>query len=125
VKLTDDDLATLRLDTFTTLCAERKLDVKETEYVTRGEQIQDIADWRPFLQALFEIEARGDVRVAYGNSGQYLVELVQKRAPKAEDFTAKRQQLQSQILRQKQGRFVADTLEQFKKDNCKFKLDGK
>ncbi len=124
-KLTDDDLANLRFDTFTTVCAERKLEVKETEYVTRSEQIQDIADWRPFLQALFEIEARGDARVAYGNSGQYLVELVQKRAPKAEDFTAKRQQLQAQILRQKQGRFVSDALEQFKKENCKFTLNGK
>ncbi len=124
-KPTDDELATLRMDTFTTVCADRKLDVKETEYVTRSEQVQDIADWRQFLQSVFEIEARGDARVAYGNSGQYLVELVQKRAPKADDFTAKRQQLQSQILRQKQGRFVADALEQFKKDNCKFKLDGK
>lgn len=124
-KLTDDELATLRYDTFTTLCAERKLEVKETEYVTRNEQIQEIADWRPFLQSLFEIEARGDARVAYGNSGQYLVQLVQKRPPKATDFTAKRQQLQAQILRQKQGRFVTDALEQFKKENCKFTLNGK
>lgn len=124
-KLTDDELAAMRFDTFSALCADRKLEVKETEYVTRTEQLRDIPDWRPFLQALFELEARGDVKVSYGNSGQQLVQLVGKKPPKADDFMTKQKQLESQVLRQKQGRFLSDMLAQYKKENCKINLDSK
>ncbi|KAF0241478.1 MAG: hypothetical protein FD180_4414 [Planctomycetota bacterium] len=121
-KLTDEEIAAIRFDSFTTLCADRKLDVKETEFVSRTDTVAEIPDSRQFLQTLFEIEARGDVKVSYGNSGQSLVELMEKRPPRADDFMTKRKQLEQQLLRQKQGRFLTEMLAEFRK-LCKVKID--
>ncbi|MCE9584239.1 MAG: SurA N-terminal domain-containing protein [Planctomycetes bacterium] len=119
----EEELTALRFDTFTTISAERKLTVKETDYITRADQVADVADDRQFLQAMFEIEAKGDVHSAFGNSGQYLVQLVEKRAPKADDFRTKRTQIQKSLLSDKQGTFLAATLAQYKKENCKIAAD--
>jgi len=116
---TDEELAILRFDTFSALAIERKLTVKETKLVTRQEDIPDVSDDRPFAAELFNLEAKGDARHADGNSGQYVIQLVDKRPPDPDVFVAKRAQLEQSVLAERVGKFVTESLAQYKKDNCR------
>lgn len=110
--LKEEERATLHYDTFTALCAEKKLVVKETDWITRSERtIKDVADAQRFTETLFQVETKGDVKSATATSGSaYVIQLFEKRPPKPDDLMTKRKQIEDQLLRDKQGKWAAEML---------------
>ncbi|MBI2923773.1 MAG: SurA N-terminal domain-containing protein [Planctomycetes bacterium] len=123
--LTAEQNSALKFETFKALAAERKIEIKETNLVTREDSIPDVPDTRPFLTELFTLATDGDVKVVYGNSGTYVVQRVERKPANGSNFGLRRQSIENRMVVEKRRTFLLETIAQYKKDNCKLYIEVK
>jgi hypothetical protein len=123
--LTDEDMAKLRFEKFEAVARKQGIELKDLKLTGRDERIDGVPDARVFLEKLLSIDpkSRGEVDVAYGASGSYVLQLVERRPPTADGFSSKRASLRNQILTDRRRKFQSETIAQYKKEHLKVHVE--
>lgn len=99
--------------TFKDATAAKKLTVKQTGLFKRNGAIPEIGNNRLFSEAAFSLGAVGDIspEPVSTPTGIYLLRLAEKKAPDADGFESQKENIESQLVQNKQRTVFQDWLE--------------
>jgi peptidyl-prolyl cis-trans isomerase D len=83
------------------------LEVKTTDFITRGAQVTDIGQSPAVDAAAFSLPKDGISNPIVTGTGAAIIKVVDKQTPSASDFAAQKESLRSEILNQRRNEFYS------------------